>query len=339
MQKKFVILKTTALLMAILLLSLSIAGCSGKIKPVKGSKEDLAVVGSCDGFDVLYEELRFVTLYYKTALSNYYKDLDWDNAESASKYKEELEKLVLENLLSNYAILSLCRECMIYIEDEEIQEAIQEQVDQTAKELGGKKQYFEYLKSYDITDHLFRFTLGVGVCENELYIAYTRNLGLIDTDNESVKQHINSEFVRTKHIFIQNDEGEDVEKNRADAQMIRDKLASGENIDDYIGTKYNQDPYITADGYYFTAGEMKEEYENAAFALDIGDVSDVVEVENGFFVILRLALENEYIVNHFDALKEQYVYSVFSKFINEKKESISVVLNEYGRSIDISAIK
>jgi parvulin-like peptidyl-prolyl isomerase len=228
---------------------------------------------------------------------------------------------------------------MIYIDDEEIQEAIQEQVDQTASDLGGKKQYFEYLNSYSITDHLFRFTLGVGICENELYIAYTKNLGLIDTDDESVMQHIDDEFVRTKHIFIQNDEGEDIEKNRADAQTVRDKLASGEDIDDYIGTKYNQDPYITADGYYFTDGEMKEEYENAAFALDIGGVSDVVEVENGFFVIVRLALEDEYIVNHFDELKEQYIYSVFSKFIKEKKENISITLNEYGQSIDFSAIK
>ena len=55
-----------------------------------------------------YEELRFVTLFYKDSLEGKYGKGIWDDPATAEKYRAELEELVMENLNENYVVLSTC---------------------------------------------------------------------------------------------------------------------------------------------------------------------------------------------------------------------------------------
>ena len=64
------------------------------------------------------------------------------------------------------------------------------------------------------------------------------------------------------------------------AQTVVDAVRACASVEDYIGTRYNQD--TASCDYYFMRGYFIEEYENAAFALAIGEVSDVVETSEGF---------------------------------------------------------
>lgn len=338
MNHRFVRLISAALL--IVLMIPLVAGCSAS-RSIKSSKEDLKVVGSVDGFDVYYEELRYLTLNYKEQLKSTYGEDIWNSEESAAAYRAELEKLVYGNITANYAVLSICRDYQIWADDKTIADAVADYIEGLVEEIGGRKAYKAELAANYMTDHLFRFLLSASYFREELYYVHVEDLGLIEDDKDVIKKKIfDGECVRTLHVFISNDPGDDVDANRKSAESVRDRLLGGEDIKPIIGSSINEDFYTTtAVGHYFFRGEMIKSYEDAAFSLDINGVSDVVETADGFFVIQRLALDPDYVEINLDTLVENYQFAKLDQIIDERREKLTFELNDTGRAIDLLKIK
>ncbi len=98
------------------------------------------------------------------------------------------------------------------------------------------------------------------------------------------------ERVRARHILLstQNDlAGEQVDSLRALAEELRDRARGGEDFGG-LAEEYSDDPGSAARGGdldFFQRGQMVPPFEEAAFALQPGEVSDVVETQFGFHVI------------------------------------------------------
>ena len=91
-----------------------------------------------------------------------------------------------------------------------------------------------------------------------------------------------------------------------------------------IRSKYNYDNYMTTlHGYYFTYGEYFEEFEKAAFDLDEGEVSGIIASGDAYYIIMRLALEGDYINEAYDTLNYQYQYSYVNRMIDSRKAELS----------------
>ena len=97
------ILRIAASVLAIVMLLTAAVSCRSKQE-----KLEQTVVGTCGGHDVLYEELRYVTLTYKEMFESTYGEGIWDTPESAEKYRAELEETVMAMLCNNYAVLAAC---------------------------------------------------------------------------------------------------------------------------------------------------------------------------------------------------------------------------------------
>ena len=111
-------------------------------------------------------------------------------------------------------------------------------------------------------------------------------------------------------------------------------------MSEYIGSKYNDDlQSITGDGYYFTRGEMDEDYENAAFDLAIGEVSEPVVCRGGNFIIMRLELDTDYIVKNCQTLLNNYHSVALGIYEDQFRSQCVIEFNEYGKSIDLVAMK
>ena len=107
-----------------------------------------------------------------------------------------------------------------------------------------------------------------------------------------------------------------------------------------IGSAVNDDHFLTTmNGYYFTRGEYFKEYEDSVYALEIGKYSDVVTSSEGFYVIQRLELEDDYINKNFEALKSQYQTSYVNSLIEDVKNEIEFVFNDYGKALDLTKLK
>ena len=124
--------------MLALCLLCSLVSCN-KARPIRSSKEELTPVGTVAGHEVLYEELRYLTLKYREARAATYGETIWDTAESRELYRAELEKAVMDNITSNYAVLALCDEVQIKHTEKAIEEAVQKYVQETVDQLGGTR--------------------------------------------------------------------------------------------------------------------------------------------------------------------------------------------------------
>ncbi len=94
-----------------------------------------------------------------------------------------------------------------------------------------------------------------------------------------------------KHILLstEQEEGEapvDKEEVKAKAEEILARAKNGEDFDALV-KEFNQDPGATEAGYTFGPGEMQPAFEEAAFALGLGEVSELVETDYGYHIIKR----------------------------------------------------
>ncbi len=312
---------------------------------------DRKTVATCNGYEIPYEELRFVTLFYKDMLEGKYGAGIWDDPSTAEEHRAELEELVRENLNENYIILSTCRNLSIPTESNEMDEYVNSQMKELRNSFGSDKEYEDWLEEHWMTEHYMRFSIGVSYLESAIY--YT----LLDNDLYTYSQNNIGEFldyvessgnyIRTVHVYIENEEGEDPAENLAKAQKISDTLQDLSNFNDrlslmneYIGSSANDDlQSISGDGYYFTRGEMDEDYEQAAFGLEVGEVSEPVVCSGGNFVIMRLTPDEEYIVKNAQNLLNNYHSVALGIYEEQFRPDCVVQFNEYGQSIDLVTLK
>ena len=109
-------------------------------------------------------------------------------------------------------------------------------------------------------------------------------------------------------------------------------------MDTLIG-RYSEDLSMTPDGYYSTHLELIEEYEEAAYKLEIGEVSEVVESYLGFHIIKRLSKEADYIEKNFKDLKTQYLTSAFYRLVEAENDKLNVTKNSLYESFTVENMK
>lgn len=336
--KKFL---SVLLVAALLLSAMTLLSCSNE------DEQNRTVVGKVGSYDVYYEELRWLTMQYKDLYESSYGEGIWDNAETAEKYRPELERSVYGAIVANYAVLTLCDderltlngEKLIDINSATVQGLVDDYVNSTIDEAGGEMNYNKELKENYLTESLYRFITGVDICENLVFKQYCE-LGFIDDSNDAAYEYITNNFIRTKHIYIQNDVKDSVADNKALAESVRVKLLNGEDLDELI-SNYSEDGYMSSEnGYYFTHGQYSKAYEDASFALNVGQVSEVIETFSGFYVITRLELDTGYIMlNLLTGLKDQYLLAVFDKYLEDCKATLQFTPNDYGSGLDLTKMK
>lgn len=317
-------------------LTVLMVGCSAS-RPVKSSDEELAVVGTVLGYEVLYEELRFVTLTYRAMLEQTYGEGIFDNAETAEHYKSLLEEYVYGNITANYAVLLMCSRVGISPDEEVVVKAADDSVTKTVKSLGGRSKYKKYLAESFMTDHFLRFSTRVDILQNELMYVYIDDIGYITDDDSEIYDIIKKDFACTRHIYISKSNGKSEAENISAIEQALSRLNEGEDFMTLVA-EYGEDPGMTAEGYCFPKGYMSEKYEEAAFSLSAGEHSGIVEDAGGYYIIERREPETLYIMTHFSELKEIYQKYTFLAMVDAEQEKLVFEPNEYCKSIDLTKI-
>ena len=105
-KKKIITIVIVAVLAVALVAGVVAAVAAANWEEYKQYAADRKIVATCNGFDIPYEELYFVTMFYKDALADTYGEGIWEDPATAEQYRAELEELVMENLNQNYVVLS-----------------------------------------------------------------------------------------------------------------------------------------------------------------------------------------------------------------------------------------
>ena len=299
-------------------LTLSAAGCQDRLA---STKEESATVLTIDGIEVPYEQLRYVVRNYMAVLG----DGSFWTEEKAAELSEEVFRECFDILKEQYAVVALAKEYGISKEDAGIKDRVDAYMETVIADFGSEEAYLDALKAGNMTDAVYRFFLTVTVLEEELFYAM-QSAGAIETDSAVLTAIVKGdEFVRVKHILISNDAGDVASENRQKAEEAHRRALAGEDFDALV-TEFGEDLYMfeNTDGYYLCRGLWYHAFEDAAFALEVGEISDLIETPAGYSILLRCEKEDTYIDSHLATLFEDYKESRLALAIEEKVANITV---------------
>ena len=317
-------MKKTAAIIAILALCLSLFSCGEKYDFPESTEHELETILTIGDYEIPFEQYYYFFMNYKTGYDGG-DDSYWDKNDPDAAFSE-IDESVRESLIRCYAVFSLCDDYDIDYRSGDVGKSVSEAVkDYIENEFGGEEKYLSSIKEAYMNHSVFKFVLTEFECESRLYDALI-DAKVIKTDGQSVISAItDGEFCCAKQILIKNDIGDDPAANRELAEQILTQAQLGVDFDSLI-VKYGEDPemIVNPNGRYFTHGELIEEFEEAAFALQIGEISDVVESPVGYHIIMRCEIDEEYVSVNLADLGEAYLTAKFWEAVEKRAESMTV---------------
>jgi peptidyl-prolyl cis-trans isomerase C len=126
------------------------------------------------------------------------------------------------------------------------------------------------------------------------------------------------EQVRASHILIKVEKDATDEQKAAAKEKIEGLLKRAKAGEDFavLAKEYTEDPGSKENGgeYTFPRGQMAKPFEDAAFGLEVGQISDVVETQYGYHII-KLSEKIEASKASFEEAKEKIM-----QFLTQQKE-------------------
>ena len=327
----------------------------GPLKEIERTEEEAKVVGECAGYEIYFDELRYVTLLYGEELDVKYGKYSTLTDEQKAEYEKELDAKVREEIKSNYVILALCERYGIDTDSKEARSYVKESLEDLVDEIGSREKYAEWLKENNLTDALVRFIYKVDYLESALLEELTINGEVVEYTAANLDQFVAfvmEEEIYAKVIHVYYPKEHDLYTQRGTTMTMEVNAALkalGEAKNDkerynvmksLIGNApFVQGYSIEGLGSYITYGQMHKDYEKATFALDDYGTSEIVELEEGCYIIMRMPKVRDEVARKAYELVEYYRYAVLKQLKDAKKAEINFIGNEYYDSIKLTEIK
>lgn len=334
--------KTLSLFLATIMLVICLVGCTPKEvlvpdyaltldevsalleEKVEMTENDKIIVAEYDGNKLNLAEFRTQYLDLSDKYLYYY-GFNWKSDDELVKsFNEELEF----NLKYNYALLKTVYDAGVFFTDQDIYFAF-EQYDALKEMYGEEPDVVINNYSYH-TPHSFLMF----VAYNSIYINLYENMynpggyKYEEMKKATLDYFAENDIIRAKHILIKfpSTDSELTEEQKAEsfakAEEVIEKINDGNDFDKLIST-YNEDLGMPASGYYFGKNEMVIEFETAAYALEEGAVSGIVETPYGYHIIKRLPLDDDNIVE--SSIYQTLAYEDYTEAITANLEKVKVV--------------
>lgn len=160
------------------------------------------------------------------------------------------------------------------------EDELQEEIDFMIESFGGEESYQMALEYYGVTQDTFEDDLRMNLyinrlLEPEIEITEEEMNEYFEANKESFNQE---EQVKASHILVEDEET---------ANEVIEKLDNDEGFQELAG-QYSTDPGSKDQGGdlgFFGRGAMVQEFEDAAFSMEAGEISEPVESEHGFHII------------------------------------------------------
>ncbi len=308
---------------AVLTVCLLLTSCSSKSG--KASADDFTAktpVFECAGVQINYDEYMYVLNSYKATYEGYYGPDYWNttDGEAMSVYIRSYAESYLKETCG---LLFWAQELGVQLEEED-EATVAEQYQTALANYESEEAMLEAMKTAGMTKDLYMDLIRENVLINKLYLNVSENqLHYTDEDLEAYGEEKN--LIRIQHILIKNDEGDDPEENLALAKELQQRAAAGEDFTELVQSYSEDAPANMESGYTFskddTSGYVKA-FADAAVALAMGEISDVVEVNeegyySGYHILKRVELD--LIALQEDYLRDQF-YALYDKAMDGRLE-------------------
>lgn len=253
-----------------------------------------------NGADIPYAVFR----YYYGAVKYQY-DLDDDSYWNDHNYDDKLRETAMRYVRRNAALEQYAEQNGISLSDVEKNKARQNISSNRYASYADDEAYYRALDSYYLTEETNLYLEELSLLEEKLfgYLKSEESGPKISSSPKLVKRYVSNYMVRADHILIKNDEGDDLNENETLIREIKEMLDGGADFDE-LKKKYSEDAQTASDdaGYYIAKGDMSDEFSDAAFSLQPGEVSGVVSAPYGYHIVKRLAIDPDYVDANADGI-------------------------------------
>ena len=243
---------------------------------------------------------------------------------------------------------------------EEQEQQIGEYWDSMVEHYGGREALEQAMKEACLTEELFlTFLRSNDALSNVMEQTYGL-AGELLTEEQVSDWAAEKGYARTKHIlyYFYDDQGQPLDdagkaalKQKADETLaelkaLEDPEAREARFDEIMAAD-SGDPGLESfpEGYTFPANTMYEEFEAAAFALEEYALSELVESQSGYHIILRLpllpegrTLDQNANTGEYMTLRESAANDMFSRDLSGWIKNAEVVWTEGFEDLDLNAL-
>lgn len=302
-----------------------------------------------NGYEIPYDEFRYMYMYLDLNYFSGGDDAYWEQyPEMHDTLLEYAKSYVLESNWGNI----MAAQNNLSLNDEDLA-AIDSYMAEQVSYFESQEQYEEALEASGITEDLLKRLVTQELYCNrvfeDLYVAEGAPNHLSD---EEIIASLSQDYRRVYHTLISFDHYKDLEGyedateeelKAAALQLANQTLEMIQNGDITVyehAQSDGDDPGMldNEEGYFFTYGEMVEEFEKKSFELEVGEISGLVETSYGYHIIERLEQE-AYIVSHQETLEETVYNSLLNKDVNALLENATVEFFEGYENIDHTSIR
>lgn len=311
--------KKTALLLVVMMMSISIvlSGCSFIKKNPQAEAQ--TVVATIGGEKIMKTEFNQMFEIFKVQYEQQYGTDIWDKEVDGRKYIDVMKEKVLDMLVDIKIQEQEATKAGITATDDEINAEVQK----ARNYFDSEEKFNEFLTSQNMTMDYLKDSIRKDILVNKLKEKLTVDAAVTDEDVAAYYASNQSQFmsIKASHILI---------SDEAKAKEILERVKNGENFND-LALQYSEDPSAKenkGDLGYFRKGDMVPEFETAAFALQTGQISNLIKTSYGYHII---KMEDKKI----DKLEDVAAELKISLLDNKKDTQYQSLLEDMRKKADI----
>jgi foldase protein PrsA len=201
----------------------------------------------------------------------------------AARLKQVLEQSAVQ-LAERRLLLDAAAAAKTVVSPEELDKALQEQYSRA----GDEKKFQEVLASNGISLAYVKSSVQANLLIDK-YLNGAMAAQSSATDDEIQKAYQQDKTASVRHILLLTQGKSDQEK-QAIRKKMEEILARAKSGEDFAGLakQYSEDPGSKNNGGLyenFGRGQMVKPFEEAAFSVPVGQISDIVETQYGYHII------------------------------------------------------
>lgn len=311
-------LKKSIFLITVLVIALAFTACS-KGNEENNGVDDKDVLATVNGKTILKNDYDKSLAYYKDYVEYQYGEGTWETeATKGLTYKEYYEDYVMDTMTYRLLLLDAAEKEGFTATEEDKQH-----------ELENFKVYFQndedykaYLQQSGMTEVNLLKELEKDIMINHYVLEKIENLKPTDDELKTIFDDLKmNEQIKASHILVNTEE---------EAQKVIERINKGEDFA-ALAKELSVDLGSGANGGdldYFNYAKMVQPFSEAAFALEIGEVSAPVQTDFGYHIIKltdKIVDEDINVESEKDQLTEYYKTFKYEDLLEELENKAEIV--------------